>query len=80
MARHAAAAEAPWSGSRVALIERELNLRKPNYNQERLQRERDKAAKAQAKEQRKQALKAAEDAPREAEDKLPEPLDPAIKG
>ena len=30
-----------------------VTLRKPNYSQERMQRERDKAAKAQAKEQKK---------------------------
>lgn len=34
-------------------------MRKPNYSQDRAQRERDKAAKAQAKELKKQEQKAA---------------------
>lgn len=62
----------------------ELSLRKPNYSQERAQRERDKAAKTRAKEQKKQDQKAAELAeltePNNSEDRLPEPLDPAVKG
>jgi hypothetical protein len=37
-------------------------LRKPNYSQDRAQRERDKAAKAQAKAQKKLDQKAAESA------------------
>ena len=36
------------------------SVRKPNYSQDRAQRERDKAAKAMAKAQRKQEQKAAE--------------------
>jgi hypothetical protein len=36
-------------------------MRKPNYSQDRAQRERDKAAKAQAKELKKQERKAADD-------------------
>ncbi|AWV24710.1 hypothetical protein HVPorG_03758 [Roseomonas mucosa] len=58
-------------------------MRKPNYSQERAQRERDKAAKTRAKEQKKQDQKAAELAelePNNSEDRLPEPLDPAVKG
>lgn len=61
----------------------ELSLRKPNYSQERAQRERDKAAKTRAKEQKKQDQKAAELAelePNNPDDRLPEPLDPAVKG
>ena len=61
----------------------ELSLRKPNYSQERAQRERDKAAKTRAKEQKKQDQKAAELAelePNNSADRLPEPLDPAVKG
>ena len=58
----------------------ELSLRKPNYSQERAQRERDKAAKTRAKEQKKQDQKAAEAAEPSSEDRLPEPLDPAVKG
>ena len=34
-------------------------MRKPNYSQDRAQRERDKAAKAQAKEQKRQEQKEA---------------------
>ena len=41
-------------------------MRKPNYSQERAQRERDKAAKTRAKEQKKQDQKAAELAELEA--------------
>lgn len=37
-----------------------MSVRKPNYSQDRAQRERDKAAKAAAKAQRKQEQKAAE--------------------
>ncbi|WP_338663336.1 hypothetical protein VQH23_24785 [Pararoseomonas sp. SCSIO 73927] len=39
-------------------------MRKPNYNQDRLQRERDKAAKAQAKEQKKLDQREAKNAAR----------------
>lgn len=42
-------------------------MRKPNYNQERMQRERDKEAKAQEKLRKKQAQKAAEAEGRPAE-------------
>ncbi|MDT8261679.1 hypothetical protein RQ832_00330 [Roseomonas sp. DSM 102946] len=54
-------------------------MRKPNYSQDRAQRERDKAAKAQAKEQKKQERKEADDMGAVSDDKLPEPLDPAVK-
>ena len=40
-------------GPPLKQLRRKVALRKPNYSQDRMQRERDKAAKAQAKEQKK---------------------------
>lgn len=55
-------------------------MRKPNYSQDRAQREKEKAAKARIKEEKKRDRKATEAQKPEGDDALPEPLDPAVKG